>query len=239
MSLDNPQLQVAAVCRGLAAYGLGSGIGGHVSVREPDRDRYWMNVLDKTFEEVTPDDVVQLDFAGHQVDGDRIVSLGADFHHGIYQARDDVQAIVHTHGPWITALCALNRPVGMWHNLATFFHDNCALSPDDTFEAIAPNLGTNNTILIPYHGAITVSGSLGHAAALHVTLEYAAELDVRMAATDATPMPEAMIHEVKDLVTRAGYLSLTFGLLLRKAVAHVEASGQDWLTADVAAEVAA
>jgi len=239
MALDNPQLQVAAVCRGLAAYGLGSGIGGHVSVREPDSDRYWMNVLDKTFEEMTPDDVVQLDFAGHQVDGDRIVSLGADFHHGIYQARDDVQAIVHTHGPWITSLCALNRPVGMWHNLATFFHDNCAMSPDDTFEAIAPTLGDNNTILIPYHGAITVSGSLGHAAALHVTLEYAAELDVRMAATDATPMPEEMIGEVKDLVTRAGYLSLTYGLLLRKAAGHVEEAGESWLPTATAEGLAA
>lgn len=226
---------VAAVCRGLATYGLGSGIGGHVSVRAPDEDAYWINAFDRTFAEMTPADIVKADFEGNQLEGDREVSLGADFHEGIYQARSDVDAIVHSHGPWITALCALNRPVKMWHNLATFFHEACAMSPDDSFESIAPNLGDANTILVPFHGAITVGDTLARASALHTTLEYAAELDVRMAATDAEPMPESMIGPVKDLVTRAGYLEQTHDLILRRAAEHVQDAGEDWLAAGGAA----
>lgn len=231
MELDDPRMQVAAACRGLSTYGIGSQIGGHVSLRADGEDAYWINALDRTFEEMTPDDVVKLGYDGTQLDGDRIVSLGADFHEGIYAHRPDVSSIVHSHGPWITALTALDRPVRIWHNLSTFFAGECAMSDDDTFEAIAPGLGDKSTVLIPYHGAITVSDSLARATALHVTLEYAAELDVRMSAiADAEPMPEEMVPRVKELVTRAGYLDLTFDLVLRRAEEATRAAGQSWLT---------
>jgi len=230
MDLDDPRLQVAAACRGLSTYGIGSQIGGHVSMRADDEDAYWINALDRTFEEMTPDDVVKMDYHGNQLEGDRVVSLGADFHDGIYANRADVSSIVHSHGPWITALTALDRPVKIWHNLSTFFAGECAMSDDDTFEAIAPGLGDKSTVLIPYHGAITVSDSLARATALHVTLEYAAELDVRMSGIpDASPMPEDMVPRVKELVTRAGYLDLTFDLILRRAAEATEEAGESWL----------
>lgn len=228
---DDPRTLVAATCRGLSTYGLGSDIGGHVSVRAPGEDAFWINAIDRTFEEMTPDAVVKLDYEGNLLEGDHPVSLGADFHEGIYGHRPDVTAIVHSHGPWVTALAALNRPVRVWHNLSSFFAGECAMSDDDTFEAIAPGLGHKHTILIPYHGAITVAESLPRAAALHVTLEYAAELDVRMSSIpEAEPMQEPMVSRVKDLVTKAGYLDLTFDLVLRRAARDVEAAGEDWLT---------
>lgn len=225
----DPRVAVAGTCRALAVYGLGSEIGGHVSVRARGEDAYWINAFDRTFEEMTPSDIVKLDLEGDQLEGDRAVSLGADFHEGIYGSRDDVSAIVHSHGPWITALCALGRPVLPWHNLSTFFADECVMSEDDSFEAIAPSLGTASTILIPYHGAITVSENLPRAAALHVTLEFAAELDVRMAPTDAQPMPPEMVARTKELVTKAGYLDVTYALMLRKAQRALAAAGEDWL----------
>lgn len=225
---DQPLL-VATACRGLATYGLGSEIGGHVSLRDPDSDTFWMNVLDKTFEEMTPEDVVRIDFEGNQVDGDRTISLGADFHQGIYAERADVNAIVHTHGPWITALCAMARPPKTYHNLASFFAGQTAMAPDDDFESIGPALGDNHTILVPYHGAITVADDLGQAVALMVTLEYAAELDVRITPTGAPAMPEDMVVRVKELVTRANYLSHEWGLVQRKGRAAVLASGESWV----------
>ncbi|AXV08897.1 Ribulose-5-phosphate 4-epimerase and related epimerase and aldolase [Euzebya pacifica] len=225
--MSTPAEQIALACRGLATYGLGSEIGGHVSMRDPDSDTFWMNVLDKTFEEITPADVVRIDFDGNQVDGDRTISLGADFHQGIYAERDDVHAIVHTHGPWITALCAMNRPPKTYHNLASFFAGETAMCPDDDFESVGPALGDNHTLLIPFHGAICVHEDLGQAVSLMVTLEYAAELDVRITPTGAPDMPEEMIGRVKDLVTRANYLTHTWGLVQRKARNAMAAAGED------------
>lgn len=226
--MTSPAEEIALACRGLAVYGLGSEIGGHVSLRDADSDTFWMNVLDKTFEEMTPEDVVRIDFDGNQVDGDRVVSLGADFHQGIYASRDTVGSIVHTHGPWITALCAMARPPMVYHNLASFFADETAMAPDDDFESIGPALGSNHTILIPYHGAITVSERLGPAVALMVTLEYAAELDVRITPTGAPAMQPDMVQRVKALVTRANYLDHTWGLVQRKARAALVASEEAW-----------
>lgn len=228
MSTSTPALEISLACRGLASYGLGSEIGGHVSMRDPGSDTFWMNVLDKTFEEMTPTDVVQIDFDGKQVDGDRVISLGADFHQGIYADRDDVNAIVHTHGPWITALCAMGRPPRIYHNLASFFAGETAMAPDDDFESVGPAVGANHTILIPYHGAITVHRDLGPAVSLMVTLEYAAELDVRITPTGAAEMDDEMVARVKELVTRADYLTHTWGLVQRKGVAAIHAAGETW-----------
>ena len=228
MDISDPRYQIALACRGLAVYGLGSEIGGHVSMRDPEGGTYWINVLDKTFEEITPADVVQIDFDGQQVDGDRTVSLGADFHQGIYANRGDVHSIVHTHGPWITALCALNRPPRTYHNLASFFAGETAMAPDDEFESIGPALGANHTILIPFHGAITVHERLGPAVALMVTLEYAAELDVRITPTGAEAMPGDMLERVKALVTKANYLDHTWGLVQRKGRRLLSETGEDW-----------
>lgn len=228
MDTSHPRHQIALACRGLAAYGLGSEIGGHVSMRDPQDSTYWINVFDKTFEEITPDDVVQIDFDGHQVGGDRTVSLGADFHQGIYADRDDVHAIVHTHGPWITALCAMNRPPKTYHNLASFFAGHTAMAPDDEFASIGPALGSNHTILIPFHGAITVHERLGPAAYSSVTIRAAAELDVRITPTGAPAMPTDMEARVQDLVTRAGYLDHTWGLVQRKARRLIAEGGGDW-----------
>ena len=211
------QQAIALACRALAVYGCGSGIGGHISLRVEGEDAYWTNSLDKAFEEMRPEDIVKMDFDGNAVAADRVVSPGIDFHQGIYKLRPDVNAIVHSHGFWVTAQAAMNRAPKMWHNLATYFWNRCAMSPDDSIEAIAPALGDKTAILIPWHGAITVAPSLGRAAALHVTLEYVSELDVRLSATDAEPLPDDRCEDLRRLVESADYLDHTWQLMLRKA----------------------
>jgi L-fuculose-phosphate aldolase len=140
------------------------------------------------------------------------------FHHGIYKQRPDVHAIVHTHGFWLTAQSAFGRPVRTLHNLTTYFHGRTCISTSDDFTAIGPALADDDVaIIIPWHGAITVGKDLGDAAALHVTLDYAARLDVTMPAT--TPeMPEAVREELARVLRRANYLDLTWNLIKRKGV---------------------
>lgn len=208
--------EIALACRGLAAHGCGSGIGGHVSVRGAGGDSYFINAFDRSFAEMTPDDILEVDYEGKVLSGGRYPSLGVDFHSGIYGLRPDVNAIVHTHGAWITAMTAFQRPPRMWHNLCTFFYNDCAMSPDDSFDSIAPALGDNSTVLIPWHGAITVGSSLGRAAALHDTLEYAARLEVTLAPTNASPLPDDVVPGIRALVERATYLDETWQLLQRE-----------------------
>ena len=215
---------IVLACRALTVRGCDTGIGGHVSVRADGEDAFWINAFDRTFGEITADDVMKLDFEGNLLEGNREVSLGFEFHAGVYQNRDDVNAIVHSHGRWITALASLARPLKMRHNLCCIFHDDQVLSPDDRFESIGPAIETNHTVIIPWHGAICVGATLARAAALHATLEDQAQLDVTLEATDAPEIPEHLRLGLKKLVDdQAGYLEQTWTLMRRQGQRHLAA----------------
>lgn len=210
--------QVLEAVRGLAAYGLGPSIGGHVSIRVPGERKFYINAFDRTFEEMRLQDIALLDFDGNVLECETMVSLGQTFHHGIYQQRDDVNAIVHTHGFWLTAQSAFGRPVRNLHNLCTYFDRRTCISPSDDFAAIGPALRRQDVaIIIPWHGAITLGKDLASAASLHVTLDYAARLDVTLPA-ETPVMPAHLCAEMQSVLARANYLDVTWDLIRRKGV---------------------
>lgn len=211
---------VVMACRAMGVRGCGKGIGGHVSIRVPGQDALWINAFDRTLAEITADDVLMIDFDGNLLEGDRPISVGYEFHPGIYGQRDDVNAIVHTHGFWGQAGAALARPLKIRHNLACFFHEDQVMSPDDSFASIGPAIGMASTVIIPWHGCITVGSTIGRAAALHVTFEEMAQLDVALEPTGAPEIPEHRRGAIKKLVDEdAGYLEQTWDLLQREVAA--------------------
>jgi L-fuculose-phosphate aldolase len=213
--------EIVTVCRALSLQGCGEGIGGHVSIRVPGRDALWINAFDRTLSEITEDDVLMIDFDGNLLEGDRPISPGYEFHPGIYGQREDVNAIVHTHGFWGQALGALARPLKIRHNIACIFHEDLVMSPNDSFASIGPAIGDASTIIIPWHGCITVGTNVGRAAALHRTLEEMAKLDVTLEATDAPEVPEDRRGPLKKLVLEdAGYLEQTWDLMRRTVANH-------------------
>lgn len=209
---------ILEACHALGAAGLGNTIGGHVSVRVPGQDRYWTNVLDLCFEEMGENDLALIDFDGTVLEAQRPVSPGIDFHQCIYRRRPDIHSVVHTHGEWGTAQSAFCRPLRMYQNLCTYFHDRIAISPDDTIEAIGPALRDDTVaVMMPWHGAIVMAPTLADAAALMVTYEYAAKLDIRLSGTEAVPMPDDACRRVQGLLAQANYLDLTYALMVRRA----------------------
>jgi L-fuculose-phosphate aldolase len=212
MAEDPLAREVLDACHALAVYGLGSVIGGHVSIRVPGERRYWTNALDRAFEEMRIEDIVLLGFDGEVLSSDRDVSPGIGFHPGIYELRPDVNAVVHTHGFWITAQSALGRPPLMFHNLSTYFLGKTAVAPDDEIESIAPAMkGDDVAIVIPWHGSITVGSTMGQAASLHVTLDYVSRLDVTLSGTPAPVMPPEQCE----------HLEKTWALMQRRAVRNL------------------
>lgn len=228
--------QVLDACHALAAYDLGPGIGGHVSVRVPGQDCYWVNALDRAFGEMTLNDIVLADFDNNVLEADRIISVGIGFHPGIYKLRPDVGAIVHTHGYWVTAQSAFGRPPLSWHNLSTYFHGRTAVAPDDEIEAIAPAMKDDDiAIVIPWHGAITMGPDIGSAAARHATFDYACRLDVTLSATSAQPMPDDHLDAIKRLLTKTNYHELTWDLMQRRAADAVEVAHAQVVSAQAVA----
>jgi L-fuculose-phosphate aldolase len=214
--MRDARTEVAIACRALAGRQLGSGIGGHVSRR--DGSAFWVNRVDRSFPEIQADGVLRIDIeTGEVLDGGAEPSPGITFHNAIYRARPDVGAIVHTHAPWISALAAMRRPLRMLNIRSTLFYDDLVVSPDDELASVAPTLGSASTLLVPYHGAITVGSDVGRAIALHVSLEEAAAVDVRLAGIDVPPMSDEEAAAMKKIMESATYLDQTWDLLCRQA----------------------
>jgi L-fuculose-phosphate aldolase len=209
--------EVLQACRGLGLYGLGSGIGGHVSARYPDEPYFYINTFDRTFEEMQIEDIILVDFKGNAVNSSRSPSIGIDFHYAIYNQRPDVRAVVHSHGFWITAQAAYCRPPRILNNVSAVFYERTAISSNDDFHSIGEAIGESNiAIVIPWHGAITVGATVGEAVSRHVVFDYTSRLDVTLPAHTPT-MPHEQCAHFREVVTEADYYNETWKLIKRKA----------------------
>ena len=209
--------EVLQACRGLGLYGLGSGIGGHVSARYADEPYFYINTFDRTFEEMQIEDIILVDFKGNAVNSSRSPSVGIDFHYAIYNQRPDVRAVVHSHGFWITAQAAYCRPPRIFNNVSAVFYERTAISSNDDFHSIGEAIGESNiAIVIPWHGAITVGATVGEAVSRHVVFDYTSRLDVTLPAHTPT-MPHEQCAHFREVVTKADYYNETWKLIKRKA----------------------
>lgn len=215
--------EIALACRALHAEGCMKGIGGHVSVRAPGEQAYWINPHDLEFSEVGEADIVKMSFSGELLHGSRFPSPGVYFHPDVYERRPEVAAIVHTHSPWTTRLAARRRPPRMVNVVSVYFEGDLAVT-SDPLERIAEGLGTASNALIPYHGSVTVGTSLGEAIAMHTTLEEAAHLDLTCG-SDVEPMAPEDVERVRKVMLGTDYLEKTWELLRRKAAAELTAAG--------------
>ena len=102
--------------RAMAGLGLNHGSAGNVSVRwhRGGTDGLLVTPSALPYERCTPDDVVWMPVVPRAAgaadpvpDGHRRPSSEWRFHHDLYAARPDVEAIVHAHAPHCTALACL------------------------------------------------------------------------------------------------------------------------------------
>jgi L-fuculose-phosphate aldolase len=217
--------EIAIACQALYAEGLMKGVGGHVSVRVPGERAYWINPHDLEFSEIAASDIVKVSFDGCELlEGSKYPSPGAFFHPHIYDARPDVQAIVHTHSPWATRLAILQRRPRMIHVNSVYFDTDLRIT-NDPLEEIAEGLGDANNALIPYHGVLSVGPDLGTAVTLHMTLEEAAHLDLTLD-PDAAPMSPEDVDRVTKVMVGADYLEMTWDLMRRRHGPGVDAAAR-------------
>ena len=108
---------VIDMCRTMLERGYLKATEGNVSVRVPGRRLYAVTPSNYSYDRMRVEDVCIVDFDGQHVpDADRAAaalapSIECGMHANIYRARPDVNAIVHTHQPYASALAVLRRPI--------------------------------------------------------------------------------------------------------------------------------
>lgn len=110
-SFDVYKQQVVATAQQLVHQGYLMATGGNLSVRIRERNAFAITPSDYDYLGMTVDDVCVLDFDLGVVEGHRKPSVESGMHAGIYRARADVNAVVHTHQVYASALALIKAPI--------------------------------------------------------------------------------------------------------------------------------
>ncbi len=177
--IGDVRFRLAAARRILHRGGCDSGVAGHVSVRAEGESAFWTTPM-AFFDEALPTHAAKMSFDLSVLEGQMPVPGAMAFHPAIYQARADVNGIVHVHSRYVNVLATTQQTVGMYNVSSLIFHDDQALyvdsgdAPAREVHRIVEALGRKRVLLMQHHGAIVVSGSLESVTVEALLLEEAA-----------------------------------------------------------------
>ncbi|MEM3046959.1 MAG: class II aldolase/adducin family protein [Candidatus Bathyarchaeia archaeon] len=86
------------------------GTSGNSSVLNPEERLVYIKGTGKSMAEMDEADILTVDLDGKVIQGEGRPSKEVNFHVGLYKTRPDVQAVLHTHPPYATALGTAGRP---------------------------------------------------------------------------------------------------------------------------------
>ncbi|AEC21485.1 class II aldolase/adducin domain protein [Pusillimonas sp. T7-7] len=217
---------LATSCRILAMTGQEAGLAGQISARSERENAYWTLRFGLGFDEATPNDFIEVDQDLTTISGEGMANPATRFHLWVYRARPDVNAIVHTHAPWVSTLAAARQELVIIQMDMTPFHNDCAFLADwpgvpiadEEGALISAALGDKRSILLAHHGYLTVGSTLEEAIYLSVYLERAARMQIRAQTLGPlTPVPDHLAKEAHDYLLKPSIVNSTFDYWCRQA----------------------
>jgi L-fuculose-phosphate aldolase len=214
---------LALACRILAREGHESGLAGQVTARGEAPGTWWTLQFGYGFDEATPERMILVDEDLRPLEGGR-PNPGVRFHVWIYRKRPDVQAIIHTHAPFASALAATGKPLKTIHMDSAMLHGTAHLPEwpgvpvaDDEGRIISAALGGAKTILLSNHGLLAAGASVEESAYLAVFFERAARMQVRaMAAGGFKEVTPALAAEAREFLLQDSIVRATFAYWARR-----------------------
>jgi L-fuculose-phosphate aldolase len=224
---------LAIACRILAAEGHESGLAGQVTARADKPNTWWTLEFGYGFDEATAGRMVLVDedlkplggYGGNPpVTAGGRPNPGVRFHVWIYRKRPDVQAIIHTHAPYASALSCTSSSLKTIHMDTAMLHGTAHLPDwpgvpvaDDEGRIISGALGDAKTILLANHGLLCAGSTVEEAAYLAVFFERAARMQLRaMAAGGYREVKRELAEEARDFLLQPSIVRGTFAYWARK-----------------------
>lgn len=182
MLLPDHREAVAQACRELLATGLLRGTSGNVSVRDSGSGTIAITPTGVSYPGMRDSDVAVLSPDGTQLDGELRPTSEVALHLGVYRARPDVGAIVHTHSMFATTFAVLGEQIPPVHYLIVRAGEAVPVAPYARYgtvelaDSCVRTLGSGFAVLLANHGVVAVGADLGAAMAVAEAVEYTAEL---------------------------------------------------------------
>lgn len=148
--------------------GLSVGTSGNLSVKT--QEGILITPSGVQYQDLQQADIVTLDIQGNIIAGKQKPSSEWPFHCAIYKSRQDINAIVHVHSTYATALACTRQSIPAFHYMVAIAgntHIPCAeyatFGTDVLSENVVKVLQDTNACLMANHGLITLGKSIDDA----------------------------------------------------------------------------
>lgn len=212
--------QVLEAARLMVEKGLVVGTSGNVSLRlPPENGRPLLAITPsrRYYDTLGVDDIPVLDFQAMPVEGDLPPSAETMLHIGIFQARPNVQAVIHTHSVYASALAVAGLGIPpVLDDQMVFIGGEIKLAEyalpgsGDLVRNTVAALGERNAVLLPNHGVVGVGRTLRDAFTVSQLVEKTAQVyAIALTLGKANPLPAEMIKMGKALFDRSAEIEDT------------------------------
>lgn len=103
--------QIVKTAQDLVLKGYLMATGGNISMRVLGQEAFAITPSNYDYMKMTTEDICILNFDLDMLEGERKPSVEAAMHGAIYQVRGDVNAVVHTHQVYASALTLIKAPI--------------------------------------------------------------------------------------------------------------------------------
>ena len=161
-SFSEQKTQIVETAQELVHKGYLMATGGNLSLRIPGQNAFAITPSNYDYMKMNADDICVLDFELNMLEGHLKPSVEAAMHGAIYQVRADVNAVIHTHQVYTSALTLIKAPIpALFDEQARFLGrsvDIIPYAPSGTGflkNTIAKHVKNhNNAFMMQNHGAL-------------------------------------------------------------------------------------
>ena len=160
------------------------GTWGNISIRNPETNEIYLSPSGMNYTTISEDDIIIVNLKGEILEGTRKPTIEAGLHVAIYNARPEVNAVVHTHPIYSTVFSCCGEDIPLIFNeAAQILGDTCKTADyalpgstelaDNCIKALGEKA---NSCLLKSHGAVCVGENIESAFAVCKVLEVTAEI---------------------------------------------------------------
>ena len=161
-AFDRQKKEIVETAQALVRKGYLMATGGNVSLRIPAQNAFAITPSNYDYFKMSPEDICILDFEVNKIEGHRKPSVESAMHSAIYRVRPDVNAVIHTHQAYVSALTLIKAPIpALFDEQARFLGrsvDIIPYAPSGTGllkNAVAKHVKNhNNAFMMQNHGAL-------------------------------------------------------------------------------------
>lgn len=180
--LASERQQIASFGRKLVEHRLTRGTSGNLSIYNRSKSLMAISPSGRDYFQTAPQDVAVIDLSGRIVDGTNKPSSEWALHRILYENRDDISSVVHTHSPFSTVLSCLGWELPALHYMIALAGPTvrCAAYASFGTEELAANamlaIADCNAVFLANHGLLTAGSDLANAFHIAEEIEFCAEL---------------------------------------------------------------